>query len=91
MVSVSSTGSVAAETWTEWVDASGGAVTRTLPPSADWRGREIRIIKSDSSGNAVTVARSGSDLVGFATSQTLAAQGDSINTVADGTTNWGIF
>src|SRR3954469_5256471 len=77
--------SIEADVWIVRADATGGAITQTIPLSADWRGREIRLIKSDSGGNAVTVGRSGSDLIGGATSQSLAAQYDSITIVADGT------
>jgi hypothetical protein len=91
VVSVDSSGTVAADVWVERVDASGGAVTRTLPLSASWRGREIRIKKVDSSGNAVTVSRGGSDSIDGANTASLADQYDSVTVVADGTTNWDIF
>src|SRR4051812_21686031 len=72
-------------------DATGGAFTITLPASLDWGGRPISAIKTDSSGNAVTIARSGSDKINGGNSQSLAAQYSAITVVADGTTNWDIF
>jgi hypothetical protein len=91
IVTASASGSVGADTWVERIDASGGAVTRTLPSSSAWRGREIIIIKTDASANAVTVARSGSDVINGAASHSLASQYSKARYVADGTTNWDIL
>jgi hypothetical protein len=91
IVNKSSDYTVEADVWVVRVDATSAAVTVTLPLSASWRGREIRVKKMDSSGNAVTVSRSGSDVVDGATSASLASQYDAVTIVADGTTNWDIF
>lgn len=56
------------------VDATAGAVTITLPPSAQMPGRRVRVKKIDASTNAVTVQASAGDSIDTAVS--LAAQGD---------------
>lgn len=87
-VNVTAAYTVAADVYWVRVNATGGAVTVTLPLSANnWR-RPIGVIKTDSSGNAVTVARSGSDVINGATSQSLASQYSVMEAIADGTTNW---
>lgn len=73
------------------VDATSGAVTVTLPVSANRRGRQIGVIKTDASGNAVTVSRSSSDVINGATSQSLASQYSRLVVIADGTTNWDLI
>lgn len=75
------------------VDCTGGAVTITLPAIATAnRGKEYRIKKIDASGNAVTVARSGSDTIDGATSSSLTAQYQSKDYVApDAGADWGVF
>lgn len=45
------------------VDASGGAVTVTLPPSLAVSGKVIIIKKTDTSANQVTVAGTGADTI----------------------------
>lgn len=76
-----------------WVrmDATGGARTVTLPVSANRKGRQIGVIKTDSSGNAVTVSRSSSDVINGASTQSLAAQYSRLVVIADGTTNWDLI
>jgi len=59
------------------VDASGGAVTITLPEISNCgEGRIIRIVKIDSSANAVTISCSGTDTIEGSASITLANQYD---------------
>lgn len=71
-------------------DASGGAFTVTLPPAASHIGRMYRIMKTDSSGNAVTVDGDGSELIDLSTTVSLASQLDNITIVPDGT-QWFTF
>lgn len=72
-----------------YVDASGGAATVTLPLAASMpAGFTVGIKKKDSGGNAVTVARSGSDTFDGATSISLAAQFNSCLLVCDGVSQW---
>jgi len=60
-------------------DATAGAFTVTLPPSTGSMDVIIRLIKSDSTANAVTVAGSGTDTISGAASKTLAAQWNSVS------------
>lgn len=73
------------------VNATSGAVTVTLPVSATRKGRQIGVIKTDASGNAVTVSRSSSDVINGATTQSLASQYSRLVVIADGTTNWDLI
>jgi hypothetical protein len=91
VVNKTSAYTVEADVWAVRVDATGGAVTITLPLSASWRGREIIVIKVDASANAVTVARSGSDVINGSASHSLASQYSKARYVADGTINWDIL
>lgn len=68
-------------------DASGGAFTVTLP-AASLSGRIFIIKKADSSGNAITISRAGSDTIDGATSYSLSAQYQSVTLIADGGTGW---
>lgn len=64
------------------VDASGGAVTMTLPALASNLNKKFRVKKIDSSANAVTVKGNGSELVDFANTFLLESPGASIDLVA---------
>jgi hypothetical protein len=60
-------------------DATSGAFTVTLPSagalvSSDNEARILVFIKTDSSANAVTISRAGSDTINAATTQALNAQ-----------------
>lgn len=68
------------------VDASSGAVTITLP-SASTKKR-FHIKKIDSSVNAVTITRFGSDTIEGSTSKSLATQYKSYTIYSDGTATW---
>jgi hypothetical protein len=72
------------------MDATSGARTFTLPDRASHEGRHFILKKIDSSGNAVTVARAGSDTIDGATSKSLAAQYDKIALVA-GPAEWNVI
>jgi hypothetical protein len=74
------------------IDATAAARSGPLPDATLCFGVEITVIKADSSANAVTVNRSGSQtILGTAgaalTSVALAAQGNSVTLVSDGA-NW---
>lgn len=56
------------------IDATGGAATVTLPLAASVPGKKFIVKKIDSSGNAVTLTRAGSDLIDGATTKALSAQ-----------------
>lgn len=72
------------------VNASGGARTITLPAANALGGRPIRyqIEKTDSTANAVTVQRAGSDTIEGATSVVLSGQWASVTLVSDGVGAW---
>lgn len=72
------------------VDASGGARTITLPAANAANGRPIalRIVKTDSSANAVTVQRAGTNTIEGATSIALTTQWSSAWLVSDGVSSW---
>lgn len=63
------------------VDASGGAVTITLPDRAANVGK-VYTIKRVSASNNVVVSRAGSDTIDGATSKTLASQYAAITIIA---------
>lgn len=90
-VSVTSAGTVASDTYWERCNATSGAFTRTLPLAKDnWR-RKIGLIKTDSSVNAVTVGRSGSDTINGATTQSLGSQYSTMTVISDGVSSWDII
>jgi hypothetical protein len=70
------------------VDATAGAVTVTLPTAALSLGRAILIKKIDSSGNAVTVSRSGTDTIEGSNTVSLAAQWNKTLVVAGAALSW---
>lgn len=71
-----------------WVrmNATGGARTVTFPLSINNKGRQIGIIKTDSSGNSVTATASTGDSVNGTAA--LGSQWAAAVFIADGTTNW---
>lgn len=73
-------------------DATSGAITITLPAAniSTPFGKTITVIKKDTSANAVTVQRAGSDtlLGGTITSVNLQVQDARINLVSDGVSIW---
>jgi hypothetical protein len=70
------------------VDASGGAVTITLPP-VGVVGRPVGIMKSDNSANAVTIYGSGSETIEGSATQTISTQYDSF-LLRDNGTSWDV-
>lgn len=69
-------------------NAAGGTVT--LPLAADKR-HAAYYIKKVHTGAALTVARSGADLIDGATSLSIPAQYDGVLLVSDGISNWYII
>jgi hypothetical protein len=64
-------------------DATGGVITVTLPPAAQYAGLQFIIKKVDASANAVTIDGDGSDIDGAATAD-LTAQYESRTIISDG-------
>ena len=69
------------------VDASGGAVTITLPDAAAFKGKKFFVTKTDSSANLVTIATIGGQNIGYgtATSTVIHLQGDTVGLQSNGT------
>ena len=66
-------------------NASGGAFTLTLPAAASHTGRVYRIIKTDSSANAVTVDGNGSETISGALTLVIGVQYSGYEIACDGT------
>jgi len=86
---VSKSGAYTAQTSDEiiLVDASGGAVTITLPAASN-EGQVLLIKKIDNSANAVTVVPGGGDTIEGAANISLASQWDGAILTADGANDW---
>jgi hypothetical protein len=76
--------------YTVTANATSNVVAITLPLASAQSGRILNVKKTDSSVNAVTVNRSGSDLIDGQTSVSLGTQYQSITIQSDGT-NWNIL
>lgn len=70
------------------VNASGGAITITLPSPSD--GKLLYIKKTDSSVNLVSIVPSGIDVIDGTSQKALTGQYDAVELVSDGT-NWFIL
>ena len=68
-------------------DASGGAITLTLPTAVGNSGKEFFIKKIDSTGNSVTVAGDGSETIDGSATQVITAQWTTLTIISDGA-NW---
>jgi hypothetical protein len=66
------------------VDASGAARTITLPTAVGIPGRTYTVIKTDSSGNAVTIDGDGAETINGAATYALAAQYDGVTIISTG-------
>ncbi len=71
-----------------FADATGGAFTMTLPAASANPGKIYYLVKKDSSVNAVTIARAGSDTINGLTSTSLPTQFAPIILVSDGVSKW---
>lgn len=72
-------------------DATSAGFTVTLPAATGNTGKVLRIKKTDSSANAVTISRAGSDTIDGATSRKIGAQSDDIIIVSDGSATWQVI
>lgn len=74
------------------VDASSGAIIVNFPTSsASGSGKTYFVKKTDSSVNAITLNRAGSDTLEGETSQVISQEGTSIEFLADGSTAYHIL
>lgn len=67
------------------VDATSGAVVPTLPPAAASAGRCYTVKKIDSSGNNVTIAGNGAEVIDGANTKVISSQWTSVRIVCNGT------
>jgi hypothetical protein len=72
-------------------DATSGAVTLTLPLAATIAGADFLVKKIDSTANACTVIRAGSDTIDGGTSVSLTIEGHTLGFAAGGATAWDIY
>lgn len=68
-------------------NATSGAFTVTLPTAVGITGRQIRVFKTDSTVNRVTIATTSSQTINGSTTQVLGTQYDVVTMVSDGA-NW---
>jgi len=71
-------------------DTTGGGFTVTLPLSSANANLPVRVKKTSSDGNTVTVGRTSADLIDGQTTQTFTAQYTAIEVLSDGAGNWWI-
>lgn len=71
------------------MDASGGARSFELPPSGDYPGWRVTVIKTDSSTNPVTISGYGGTNINGQATYVLRAQGESV-TLVNGVGEWRI-
>lgn len=72
-------------------DVTSAGFSITLPLASANPGRQIAVKKIDGSGNTLTVARSGSDLIDGATTVTTTTQYKAWVFLSDGISNWWII
>lgn len=72
------------------VSAAGGAVTVTLPAAASAGGRPLRfnVVRTDNTGNAVTVQRAGTDTINGLTTPVTMPPGAVLSLMSDGVSGW---
>jgi len=70
------------------VDASGGAITVTLPAAASCTGRRYDIKKVDSSANAVTIDGDSAETIDGAATKVLSSQYSSVTIISNGSGWW---
>lgn len=71
-------------------DATGGAITVTLPVAAQRIKTPLWVKKIDATANAVTIAASGAETIDGAASVSFAVQYQSYTIVSDGVSKWWI-
>lgn len=88
--SVTATGTVTVDDEAIFADATAGAIVLTLP-AASAGFRPVRVMKTDSSGNTVTVQRAGSDTINGATTNVLSTQYAAKTYIPNGAAFWGAW
>jgi hypothetical protein len=72
------------------VNSTAGASSMTLPTAANNKGKMLRIKKTDSSANAITISTTGGQTVDGLTSVVLGTQYATLEVISDGT-NWSMI
>jgi hypothetical protein len=88
---VTSSTTLLEDEWLIRADASGGAITVTLPPAADRPGRLVAVAKIDTvRANEVTIAASGSDTIAGEASFDLRLESEVLSLISDedGSGDW---
>ena len=83
--SVTATANVVSGHYLIIADATGGAITMTLPPAALLSGRIYVFKRINSGANAVIVDPSGAETIDGAATYTLSAQWNSVTIMSNGT------
>ena len=81
---VTTTGNVVSGDYLIVADATGGAITMTLPPAALVPGRIYAFKRINSGANAVVIDPSGAETIDGATTYTLSAQWNSVTIMNNG-------
>jgi hypothetical protein len=66
-------------------DATSGAITVNLPAAASYPNQTYTVVKTDASGNAVTLDGNASETINGATTHALASQYNRVSIVSNGT------
>lgn len=69
-------------------DATGGAITVTLPAAASSTGYQFDIKKIDASANAITIDGNGAETIDDAATATITTQYENVTVYCDGTEWW---
>ena len=69
-------------------NATAAPFTLVLPLAADSQGRVLTVKKTDFTGNAVTIAGAGAEVIDWVATQTLAVTNASLTMTSDGTQWW---
>lgn len=88
--SVSASGNVASNDYAILVNASGGAVTMTLPAAASSTGQVVNVKKTDASANSVTLDGNGAETIDGAATLAWTTQYQSYTIICNGT-GWSII
>jgi hypothetical protein len=72
-------------------NATGGAFTTTLPAAASFPGQVFGLMKTDASGNACTLGKTGGDVIDGAATVALSAQYGRVYVTNDGVSNWWVI
>lgn len=87
---VTGSGSIAPDDYMLLVNASGGAVTLTLPPVGNSPDASFLIKKTDATANTVTVDGSGAETIDGAATKVISSQWEAYQFYSNGTA-WYVF